>query len=319
MSSGDQEFGVSVIIPCYNGAATIGRQLQALAAQEDAPLFEVIVVLNGCTDDSEGVVRRFAEANPALPVRVEESEKGRCLARNHGVAVAASDVVAFCDADDEVFPDWLHHLADRTRELHGIVGGSVVHKYVNPPAVLAAYGIDLDEPDPALSPDLPLDDLSGLREAPEGNFAMWRADYLAVGGMDASFDGGLEGTDLCLRSQKQGIPVNTCRKARIHYWLRATPRASFTQQRALARTKLLFFVRHRHHLPGINASLRVSLVGVAHGLLSFPRAVMSSPAARQRALHELGGHLGSLEGHFLYRILRQTPQPRLIGAGSSRG
>lgn len=309
----------SVIIPCYNAAGTIGRQLRALADQEGAPDFEVICVLNGCTDDTEAVVARFAKAHPAMVIRIEHSAKGRCVARNHGAIAARGDVLAFCDADDTVFPDWLAHHFARTSQLHGIVGGSVVHKFVNPPEVLAVYGIDPDEIDPAELEDLPLDDLSKPRAAAEGNFSAWREDYLAIGGMDASFRGGLEGDDLCLRAWMAGIPVNSCVLARIHYWLRATPASSFSQQRGLARGKMLFFVRHYHTGHSAGASFRYSLLGTFTHLLRAPLAFRGSPEDLQRFLHAFGGHVGSLEGHILYRVLRKVPEPQLISASGGRG
>lgn len=303
---------VSVVMPCYNVEHTVVRQLVALTTQEGAPRFEVVVVLNGCTDHSAEVIGEFAVQHPELNLRIVSSPKGRARARNRGVEVARGEIVAFCDADDVVFPDWLRHLAERVQTVHGLVGGSLVHRGVNPPELLRVYGLDPEERDPAELPDLPPDDLSKLREVAEGNFAAWRADYLAVGGMDASFEGGLEGTDLCLRAQLQGVPVNSCRAARVAYVLRDTSRGTFAQQRALARAKLLFFVRHFHTGRSAGASAKFSLLGLARSAAALAGAWRLEARERQALMHELGGHLGSVEGHLLYRVLCRVPEPELM-------
>lgn len=308
----------SVIIPCRNVATTIGRQLASLASMTNAPEFEIVLVLNGCTDRSREVIEAFAALHPGISIRIEESRAGRCVARNHGAAVARGDVLAFVDGDDTVYPDWLEMIYARTAQLHGIVSGRLVHTRVNPPEVLRVYGISPDEGDPALESDLPLHNLSTFRDACEGNFAVWRDDYLRVGGMDASFKGGLEGTDYCLRSIQAGIPVNTCHKAKVDYWLRGTGTGTFRQQRALARSKLLYFVRHYNRGSSTGASLKYSLYGFLSEIVRLPAYPILSSEQRHKRLHRLGGHLGSLEGHVLYRLLRRVPKRELLSVDDYR-
>lgn len=306
----EDELRVSVIIPCYNVAETIVPQLEALASQVSPPRFETILVLNGCTDSSEEVIRAFAQAHPGMRIRLEESAKGRCIARNHGAKVARAEIICFLDADDIAEPDWLRELHSRIQDVGGIVGGRLLHTKVNPPELLEVYGIDRNEPHPYTLPDLPPDDFSVLREVVENNFGTRRADYLCVGGMDSSFTGGLEGTDFCLRAQALGIPVNSCTRALVNYRLRETVRGTFRQQRALARSKLLFFVRHFHTGRSAGASFKYSLGNSLLHVLRLPLALLDRDQVRKhRFFHALGGHLGSLEGHILYRILRRVPEP----------
>ena len=42
---------ISVVIPCYNAEKTIIQQLRALELQNNAPVFEVIISNNNCTDE----------------------------------------------------------------------------------------------------------------------------------------------------------------------------------------------------------------------------------------------------------------------------
>src|SRR5919198_5805523 len=93
----------SVIVPARNAAATIGRTLEALAAQDFPQEYEVIVVDDGSTDDTVAV----AEAAPG-PVTVRRQEqRGPGEARNLGAQHARGEVLAFTDAD--CFPErgWL--------------------------------------------------------------------------------------------------------------------------------------------------------------------------------------------------------------------
>lgn len=86
---------VSVVIPCYNGAAYLRETLESALAQTHAPL-EVIVVDDGSTDDSAAIAESFGP-----PVRVIRQEnRGESAARNVGVRASRGDWIAFLDADD---------------------------------------------------------------------------------------------------------------------------------------------------------------------------------------------------------------------------
>jgi glycosyltransferase involved in cell wall biosynthesis len=95
---------LSVVVPARDAAATIGATLDALAAQRDAPAFEVVVVDNGSLDETA----TLAETHPLAPRVVRRARgEGPGAARNEGVAAATGSVIAFTDADCEPAPDWL--------------------------------------------------------------------------------------------------------------------------------------------------------------------------------------------------------------------
>jgi glycosyltransferase involved in cell wall biosynthesis len=69
---------VSVIVPCYNGAAFLEETLRSALAQSYAEV-EVVVVDDGSTDNSPEIARRF-------PVRyIRQPNRGLCEARNAGI------------------------------------------------------------------------------------------------------------------------------------------------------------------------------------------------------------------------------------------
>lgn len=89
---------VSVIIPCYNAAKFIGRTLDSAYSQRGVSL-EVVLVDDGCTDDSVGVVKR---RYPNTAVFRHENGANRGYARSVALAVskARGEFIAFLDADD---------------------------------------------------------------------------------------------------------------------------------------------------------------------------------------------------------------------------
>lgn len=97
---------VSVIIPVYNGAATIASCLQAVLGQGiGRPDLDVIVVDDGSTDATADVVRSF-------PVRLlrHEANRGSTAARNTGCRAAQGEWIAFTDSDCVPSRPWLRTL-----------------------------------------------------------------------------------------------------------------------------------------------------------------------------------------------------------------
>jgi len=93
---------ISVVIPAYNNAATVGRAVRSVLAQT-RPVAEIIVVDDGSQDDTEQVIGSFGEI-----VHYEyQDNAGASAARNRGIELANGDWIAFLDADDEWLPQKL--------------------------------------------------------------------------------------------------------------------------------------------------------------------------------------------------------------------
>lgn len=130
---------VSVIMPAYNAAATIGSALASLMSQT-CPDLEVVVVDDGSSDATASVVERIA-ASSAVAVRlVSQPNAGRASARNRGIGSARGEFLGFVDADDTAEPTMFERLlscADATGadlvvcEYLGVDGetGAVLHEY----------------------------------------------------------------------------------------------------------------------------------------------------------------------------------------------
>jgi glycosyltransferase involved in cell wall biosynthesis len=90
---------VSVIVPTYNCADFVATAVQSVLNQTERD-FEVIVVDDGSTDDTDTALARFGDA-----IRVvRRANTGVAAARNAGLALARGDWIAFLDADDYWVP-----------------------------------------------------------------------------------------------------------------------------------------------------------------------------------------------------------------------
>lgn len=106
--------GLTVIIPAHNEARMIADCLAAVGASEGLRTLEVLVVANGCTDDTAARARACAPAFAArgFALEVLELETGGKLgALNAGDARASHPARAYLDADVIVSPPLLAQIA----------------------------------------------------------------------------------------------------------------------------------------------------------------------------------------------------------------
>ena len=106
---------LSIVIPAHNEEARIGPTLRDYAAEFHAAYgerWEIIVVLNGCTDDTRRVVDEAAAECPAIRWCVEDETLGKGAAVRAGLREATGALVAFVDADNMVGPLEARRLLD---------------------------------------------------------------------------------------------------------------------------------------------------------------------------------------------------------------
>ena len=103
----------SVVIPCFNAAATIQATLRSACRQTVANI-EIIVVDDGSNDDGPELVEDIAAIDARVHL-IRQANGGVSAARNTGIAAAQARVIAFLDADDRWAAD---HLQAHLRRLH---------------------------------------------------------------------------------------------------------------------------------------------------------------------------------------------------------
>jgi glycosyltransferase involved in cell wall biosynthesis len=98
---------LSVVIPTYNRARTIGKAIDSVLAQTFQD-YEVIVVDDGSQDDTKTVLTRFGNRIHLI----SQENRGVSAARNTGIRAAHGKWIAFLDSDDEWRPTKLARQMD---------------------------------------------------------------------------------------------------------------------------------------------------------------------------------------------------------------
>lgn len=86
----------SVIIPVYNGGATLHRALNSVAGLADT---EVLVIDDGSTDETPAILQDYSRKFEHIRIFSQEN-RGVSAARNLGLDNAQGDCILFLDADD---------------------------------------------------------------------------------------------------------------------------------------------------------------------------------------------------------------------------
>ncbi|GAA2965761.1 glycosyltransferase [Actinokineospora diospyrosa] len=225
----------SIIIPTYNRAPFLERQLRSLAGQHlDREEFEVIVADDGSTDETRDVVRKFTRLLRINYVYQEDRGFRVARARNLGARAATSPLLIFLDAGTLTGRDFVQSHIDAHADDDRKFAVGFTHGY-NPwqPYRPLAHLLEELGPDETMRrclgdagfQDLRYSryerlkfDLSGL-VAPwvdcwSGNLSVSTTDFTSAGGFDESFESwGGEDLELGYRLTKAGLAMRVAADA----------------------------------------------------------------------------------------------------------
>jgi glycosyltransferase involved in cell wall biosynthesis len=126
-----------LLIPAYNEEQRIGPVLRDYAEhfqRHYAGKFQLIAVLNGCVDDTIGVVRRVAKDHPSISALEFPAPIGKGGALIEGLKLAPlADLIGYVDADGATTPEAFHDLVRRCDQADCVIGsrwlpGAVLHQ-----------------------------------------------------------------------------------------------------------------------------------------------------------------------------------------------
>lgn len=100
---------ISIIIPTYNRAATIGKTIDTFIAQTYKD-WEMIVVDDHSKDNTKEVIEEYHKRDARINYMLNERKKGAQGARNTGIEHAQADWIVLFDSDDYVYPEFLEKL-----------------------------------------------------------------------------------------------------------------------------------------------------------------------------------------------------------------
>jgi glycosyltransferase involved in cell wall biosynthesis len=228
---------LSVVIPCLNGAHVLGRQLSALADQEYAGDWEVVVADNGSSDGSTELAKSFERRIASLTVVDASARRGQAYARNVGAEAAAGDALLFVDADDAVAPGYLAAMAEALSQ-HDFVAAHGDGESLNPDWVRGTRRLDRH------ADGLP-NSFDFLPFSGGGLIGIRRDAFERVGGFDADHWRSGQDIDFCWRVQLAGVELHPAPGATVHIAYRATLRSQYRQGRHYGRGEVFLYRKFR--------------------------------------------------------------------------
>ena len=294
----------SVVIPTYQRREIVERTVVSLERQTHRD-FEIVVVVDGCTDGTAAVLRAL-RISPALRV-VEQSNQGGAAARNAGAAVATGELLLFLDDDMEADPALLAEHDRSHRDGADVVLGDLPLHPSSPRTPLArGVGRWAEERRQRLSAaaaEVGLDDIL------TGQISISRQAFERVGRFDASFtrEGlfGGEDIDFGCRVLQAGLRVAFNADAISYQYFDVDPAAYLLRWREAGRAAQELIVKHPERAEELGRRLRFRsrrrrlLVG---GLAGAPASVTRPLRALAAALVRRGRHdTRTLRPFFLLR------------------
>lgn len=116
---------VSVIVPAFNEEKFIGACIESLQNQT-VKAEEIIVVDNNCTDKTVEIASKF---NVRI---VKEPKQGMTYSRAKGFSSAKSEILARCDADSVLPPNWIERIEynfTKRRHIDALIGLNTVYDF----------------------------------------------------------------------------------------------------------------------------------------------------------------------------------------------
>ena len=283
---------LSVIIPCFNAANTIAVQLEALIHQQWCEPWEVIVADNGSTDQTVAIAKQYQQKLPHLRIVDSSLRRGAAHARNVGALAAASDALAFCDADDQIAPGWVAAMGEALSK-YDFVACRREYNKLNETWTLKYRT---------------LSQLDGLQEyryppylphASGSTLGVRRSIHEAIGGFDETMLR-LQDTDYCWRIQLAGTKLHFAPNAVVHYRFRDTIGSLYHQGRLWGEYNVLLYKKYRP-LGMPKASWKAGVRAWVRLLKSFPQVL--SKEDRAGWVSKFAGRIGRLQGCIKYRVL----------------
>ena len=101
----EQDLDLSIIVPAYNVATNIEKCIQSVISQRVDYKYELIIVNDGSTDNTEKTIKKIKDSRIRL---INQENGGSSSARNHGINECRGKYIMFLDADDFLVGDCIN-------------------------------------------------------------------------------------------------------------------------------------------------------------------------------------------------------------------
>lgn len=167
---------ISIIIPVYNVEHYVEKCVQSCALQNCSD-FEIIVVNDGSTDKSAGIINTMVKDFSNISV-INQENQGLSVARNAGLHVAQGEYVWFVDSDDWIEPNCLGRITNKLKDDLDILQLQYRYTYE----------------DASLNKDAPFTIIDGLKSGKQvtihgglpapAQFCVYRTEFLRKNGLE---------------------------------------------------------------------------------------------------------------------------------------
>lgn len=241
----------SIIIPTYQRRDVVVSSVRAIAQQEFIGKFEVIVVVDGSTDDTAEALRQLDLPFPLTVL--EQVNQGRATALNNGVAIAQGEHILFLDDDMEAHPQLLQeHQRSHQAGADLVIGHIPLHSESPDNFLSESVRIWADERVNLLSQ--PNTELT-LHDLITGQASLKKAVFDQLNGFNINFNRngffGNEDLDFCYRLKQAGYRAVFNPQAISWQKYVVTPRQYLKQYRQAGRADVLFARLHPEEIANL--------------------------------------------------------------------
>lgn len=213
-SSNSKATTVSVIVPAFNSSGAISECIESLERQSYGRPYEIIIVNDGSTDDTEQNARAFKSVRV-----ITQKNGGPGKARNVGARAAKGSIVLFTDADCVADYNWIAEMV-KPFEDEGVVGVQGRYRTKQRGIIPVFTQLEIEQRYERMAAGKDIDFIGSYAAAYR------KATFLKFNGFDESFrKASGEDPDLSFRIAKAGLRMVFNPDAIIYH----------THQRSLAR------------------------------------------------------------------------------------
>ena len=192
---------VSVIVPTHNRAEALEKTLTYLREQVFAHPWEVVVVNNNCTDNTDEVVKAAMTNFPVSLKLVHQTKPGASAARNAGANAAVGEYLIFIDNDILTSPDFIQRHYNNLEKFPGAWFVGNVHNL--PEQEKTHFGKFRKSLEAVVGNEIV--EVTGITGQ---TTSMQRAQFMQLHGFDESFHvASGEDRELAMRAMESGIKI----------------------------------------------------------------------------------------------------------------
>ena len=110
------KYDLSIIVPIYNAEKYLDDCLQSLINQQTKLKYEIILVNDGSTDNSESIIKKYCNKYNFINY-IYQDNSGCSAARNTGIYISSGLYLTFVDADDIIDSKFVSFLIEKAKQM----------------------------------------------------------------------------------------------------------------------------------------------------------------------------------------------------------